>query len=268
MTSDIINTANNDILSSDAPKTTADNERENESKKEEEHNLTEFEEMFKAGAHFAYSRTKRHPKMSQYIYGVKNNAEFFDLEKTKESLENAIQFLRDLKNEDEKGLILFVGTKPGIEQIISKAAGNLEMPYVANRWLGGTLTNFKVLRNRVLRFEKLQKDIESGELEKYTKKEKIKINKEYDKMRKIFSGLEKLAGLPSVLIIVDPKEESTAVREARRLSIPIIAVLNNDCEPTYINYPIPANDSAPKSVEYIISKLVSGYKDESLNLEK
>lgn len=225
---------------------------------EENSDLTKFEEMFKAGVHFAYSRTKRHPKMKQYIYGVKNNAEIFDLEKTEQAVEEASKFLRNLA--EEKKLIFFVGTKPGVNKIIQKAASELNMPYVAIRWLGGTLTNFKAIRNRVVNFEKLKKDIEAGELEKYTKKERIKINKEFNRTEKNFSGLENLVSLPDTLIIVDPKEESTALREAKRLSIPIIAVLNNDCDPTGIAYPIPANDAAPKSVEYIMNRLVEGYK--------
>lgn len=226
--------------------------------KEENSDLTKFEEMFKAGVHFAYSRTKRHPKMKQYIYGVKNNVEIFDLEKTEQAIENAAEFLRKLA--EEKKLIFFVGTKPGVNKIIQKAASELNMPYVSIRWLGGTLTNFKAIRNRVINFEKLKKDIESGELEKYTKKERIKINKEFNRTEKNFSGLENLSSLPDALIIIDPKEESTALREAKRLSISVIAILNNDCDPTAIAYPIPANDAAPKSVEYIINRLVEEYK--------
>lgn len=258
-------TINNDALIGQNSAEPVRKDTEDKKGGEVDQNLEEFEKMFKAGVHFAYSRTKRHPKMAKYIYGVKNNAEIFDLEKTKESLETAIQFLRTLVKEE---LILFVGTKPGVAQVISKSAEEIEMPYVMNRWLGGTLTNFKVIRNRVLTFEKLKKDIESGELEKYTKKERIKINKDFGRMERIFTGLEKLTDLPKALFIVDPKEENTALREARRLSIPIIAILNNDCDPTGIAYPIPANDSAPKSAEYILGKLVSGYKEMFLNVNE
>lgn len=213
-----------------------------------------FEDMFKAGVHFAYSKTKRNPKMSSFIYGVKNNTEIFDLEKTEKMFEEAIEFLKKIA--EEKKTALFVGTKPGIGNIIEKAGKELDMPYVKDRWIGGTLTNFKVIRGRVTEFEKLKNDIETGAIEKYTKKERIKINKDFLKMGKNFKGLLRLTSLPSVLIIIDSKEESTAVREAKRMSIPIIAVLNSDCDPTGITYPIPANDAAPKSAEYLINRLI------------
>lgn len=227
-----------------------------------------FEDMFKAGVHFGYSKTKRNPKMSSFIYGVKNNTEIFDLEKTEKMLEEAVEFLKKIA--EEKKTILFVGTKPGIGNIIEKAGEELNMPYVKDRWIGGTLTNFKVIRGRVTEFEKLKNDIETGAIEKYTKKERIKINKDFLKMGKNFKGLLRLTALPSVLIIIDPKEELTAAREARKLSIPIIAALNSDCDPAGIAYPIPANDAAPKSAEYIINRMIYSVYSKTIlkNLEK
>lgn len=221
-------------------------------------NTEKFEEMFKAGVHFGYSRSKRHSKMAPYIYGIKNNVEIFDLEKTERCVESAADFLKTMFQ--QKKLILFVGTKPGISEIVKKAAEKTGMPFVVNRWIGGIITNFKIIRSRVSNFEKLKKDIESNSLEKYTKKEKIKINKEFEKMQKKFSGSELLTGLPDVLIAVDPKEEITAVREAKRMNIPVVAIMSNDCDPTNISYPIPANDMAPKSVEYIMNRLMEAFK--------
>ena len=218
----------------------------------------DVEQMFQAGAHYGYGKSRRHPSVSPYIYATKNKTDIIDLEKTGVMLGEAVQFVKSLGAQNKT--ILFVGTKPGVNKIIKKAANEIGMPNVANRWIGGTLTNFKVIRNRILDFEKLKKDIEVGELEKYTKKEKIKINKEFERMERIFSGLENLAVLPGALIIVDSKEEATALREARRLNIPVIAVLNSDCDPAAISYLIPANDAAPKSVEYNINRLVEGYK--------
>lgn len=227
--------------------------------------FTKFEEMFKAGVHFAYSKTKRNPKMSSYIYGIKNNTEIFDLEKTEERLVVALEFLKKIAA--EKKQILFVGTKPGISDIIKKAADDLNMPYVAGRWLGGTLTNFKVIRDRVNEYEKLKSDIETNNLQKYTKKERVKISKDFVKMEKNFKGISLLTAFPVSLVIVDPKEEDTAVREAKRLKIPVIAIMSSDCDPTGIEYPVPANDAAVKSVEYLIGRIVKEYKD-GLSLEK
>lgn len=215
--------------------------------------MERFEEMFKAGVHFGYSKSKRHSKMAPYIYGIKNNVEIFDLEKTEKCAESALDFLKTALQ--EKKMILFVGTKPGISDIIKKIAKEKGMPYVVNRWLGGLLTNFKAVRGRVLNFENLKKDIESNSLHKYTKKERVKINKEFERMERKFSGLESLTVLPDVLFVIDPKEENTAVREAKKLSIPVAAIMSNDCDPANITYPIPANDAAPKSVEYIINML-------------
>lgn len=233
--------------------------------------FTKFEEMFKAGVHYGYSKTKRNPKMASYIYGIKNNTEIFDLEKTEERLFAALEFLKEIAA--EKKSVLFVGTKPGISDIIKKAAEDLNMPYVAGRWLGGTLTNFKAIRGRVNEYEKLKNDIETGNLQKYTKKERVKISKDFVKMEKNFKGISLLVALPAALIIVDPKEEDTAVREAKRLKIPTVAIMSSDCDPTGIEYPVPANDAAVKSVEYLIDRIVKEYKiekpaEESLDKKK
>lgn len=225
-------------------------------------NLEELEEMFKAGVHFGYRKSKRNPKMSEFIYGIKNNTEIFDLEKTKKSLDTALEFIRSLG--EEKKQILLVGTKPGIGEIIKKAAEELDVPYTVNRWIGGTLTNFKIIKGRVNEFEKIRNDIDSDNLIKYTKKERFKIVKEFERMKKNFGGLEKLNSLPPAIFIVDAKEEETAVREAKRMLVPIIAVINSDTNPTGIDYPIPANDAAPKSVEYLVNRVVKAYKGEKL----
>lgn len=226
----------------------------------ENENLEKFEEMFKAGVHYGYSKTKRNPKMTPFIYGAKNNVEIFDLEKTFDFLGEALLFMK--KMSEEKKQILFVGTKPGVNEVVKKAAHELNMPYVSTRWIGGTLTNFKAIRSRVNEYEKIKKDIESENLQKYTKKERVRIIKEFARMEKKFNGLVKLISLPAALFAVDPKEEDTAVREAKRLLIPVLAVMNTDTDPTGIKYPIPANDAAVRSVEYLIGKIVEAYKTE------
>lgn len=214
--------------------------------------------MFIAGVHFGYSRSTRHPKMDPYIFGVRNNVEIFDLEKTKALLEKAENFLKELAAAGKK--IMIVATKPAIRQMVEGAVKESGLPYVCERWLGGTLTNFKVIRSRIDYFVSMRQKKESGELNKYTKKEISMINKELLRMERFFKGLEPLTSLPSALLIIDPGEEKTAVNEALALSIPIIAVLNSDCNPTGIAYPIPANDASISSVRYLLDSLLKSYQ--------
>lgn len=218
-----------------------------------------LEEMFVSGVHFGYSRESRHPKMKPYLFGLRNNVEIFDLGKTHACLDKSKKFIETLAKEGK--IILFVATKPGIRQLIEISARELGMPYVSERWLGGILTNFKVIRERVDYFVNLRQKKISGELNKYTKKEINRINKELNRLERFLDSLEPLKNLPAALIIIDPKKEKTALREARQMSIPVIAVLNSDCDPEGIAYPIPANDAALKSVKYLLNFLVKAYKD-------
>lgn len=218
----------------------------------------ELEEMFVSGVHFGYSRQSRHPKMKPYLFGLRNNVEIFDLEKTRDCLKKAEKFLESLAKEGKQ--ILLVATKSGMRQLVLTAASEIGMPYVSERWLGGTLTNFKVIRNRVEYFLDLRQKKASGELNKYTKKEISRINKELSRLERFFKGLENLTALPATLLIIDPKEEKTAAKEAKEMSIPIVAILNSDSDPTNITYPIPANDASVMSVKYLLNQLVKAYK--------
>lgn len=218
-----------------------------------------FEEMLKAGVHFGYSRSRRHPKVKDYIFGVRNNVEIFNLEKTRQKINEAKNFIKTLAKDGRK--ILFVGAKVESKSLIEKFAKEVEMPFVNERWIGGTLTNFKTIKSRVKHLEDLIKNKESGELGKYTKKEQIKIEKEINKLRSYFGGLDKFEDLPSAIIAVDTKKEKIAVAEARKISIPIVGILNSDCNLDKIDYPIPANDNSASSVEYILKELTEAYKE-------
>lgn len=218
----------------------------------------ELEEMFKAGAHFGYSLGSRHPKMKPYLFGTRNNITIFDLEKTYACLVEAEKFLTALAKEGKK--ILIVGTKPGIRQIAEETGKDLAMPYVSERWLGGTLTNFKVIKRRIEHFTDLRQKKATGELNKYTKKEISRFNQELSKLERFFAGIETLIALPPAVLIIDSKKEKTALREARQMSIPIIAILNSDSNPSDIAYPIPANSVSLKSVKYLLDKLAKAYK--------
>ncbi|MEK7090678.1 MAG: 30S ribosomal protein S2 [Patescibacteria group bacterium] len=220
----------------------------------------ELEAMFKAGLHFGYSQTRRHPKMEPYLFGMRNNVEIFDLEKTRVKLNEAISYIKELKNKNK--VMVIVGTKPQIQDLVQKAGGETGLPYVSRRWIGGLLTNFDIIRKRIDHFESLKQQRTSGTLEgKYTKKEINDIDKDLIKLEANFSGVVQLRKLPDALFIIDPKEESTALREAKRLDIPVIALASSDADPESAGYLIPGNDSARASVVYILDKVVGAWKN-------
>ncbi len=217
-----------------------------------------IEALFEAGAHLGYSKSRQHPKMKGYVFGVRNNIEIFDLVETDKKIKEAEAFLRQLGK--EKKLVLFVGAKASAREYIEEAAKAIGMPFVKERWLGGTLTNLKIIDQRLQYMERLEKEAESGELEKYVKKERMQKLVELRKLLRMFSGIRSLKILPAAVFVVDPAEEKTAVSEARRKNIPIISILNSDCNPTGIKYPIPANDSAGPVIKIILDRLVAAYK--------
>ena len=218
----------------------------------------EIEQMFKAGAHFAYKKTRRHPKMRDFIAGVKSNVEVFHLEKVHEKLKTALSFIEELGKDGK--VVLWVGTKPSASKAIREVAGNLGHPFVVLHWLGGTLTNFLVIRRRIDYLESLEKKKEIGELEKYTKHERLQIEEKIQKLARALEGIRLLKAMPAALFVVDSGEEATAVREAIKKHIPLVALLNSDCDPSQIDYPVPANDNAASSVSYILKKVEDAYK--------
>ena len=232
----------------------------------EKNTNSHFEEMLKAGVHFGYSRSRRHPKIKDYIFGVKNNVEIFNLEKTKQKINEAKDFLKNLAKNNKK--ILLVGTKVESRNLIEKMAKEINMPFVNERWVGGTLTNFKTIKGRIGYMNELLKNKESGELNKYTKKEQVQIEKKIAKLKSYFGGLDKIEELPSAIIVVDTKKEKIAVAEAKRMFIPVAGILNSDCDPDMVNYPIPANDNSVSSVGYILQELKEAYKEGLEEAEK
>jgi small subunit ribosomal protein S2 len=218
-----------------------------------------IEEMFKAGIHFGYSRSSRHPKMKDFLFGLKNNVEIFDLEKTDKKLSEAADFLKNLGREGKK--ILLVGTKTEAKDLIKKFAEDLNMPYVNERWLGGILTNFKGIRDRINHLNDLEKKKQTGELGKYTKKEQLQIEREIIRLKTYFEGLISLESLPSALVVVDSKKEANAVKEANSVSIPTVAIMNTDCNPDEVKYFVPANDNSRSSIEFILNELAKAYKE-------
>lgn len=216
------------------------------------------EEFFLTGLHFGYSKTRRHPRMKPYLAGLKNNVEVFNLEKVLVKLKAAETLLEELGQKN--GMALWVGTKPQAAPFIKAAAAALEHPSVHQRWLGGTLTNFTAIRKRVQQGMNLKREREEGQLGKYTKQERVKINKALERFDHVFSGLELLSRVPEILVIIDPKEELTALREATQLGILTVALLNSDTDPLSVTHSIPGNDNAPASIRAIIEALCYAYE--------
>lgn len=221
-------------------------------------NKERIDEMFKAGAHFGYSKTRRHPSVASYIFGVKNKVEVIDLEKTEELLSKAVEFVFNLAKEGRQ--ILFVGGKNEARGALKFAAESIGMPFVDGRWIGGTLTNFPEIKKRLTKLEDLVKQKEKGELSKYTKKERLMIDREIANLERFFSGISSMKDLPKALFIIDSKKEEIAVTEARKMNIPVVALTGTDCDISLINYPIVANDSSVSSITFFANEIAKAYK--------
>lgn len=207
-------------------------------------------DMLKAGVHFGHKKSKKHPKMDEYVFGVRNGISIIDLSKTKGKLAEAADFARKISEKD--GVVLFVGTKRQASKIIEAAAKKCEMPYVSERWLGGTFTNFDKILIGKKRLESLIEEQESGELaRKYTKKEVREIEREMKRLEIKFGGIRKISRIPDAVFIVDIVEEETAVLEALAKKVPIIAITDTNTNPSRISHPIPANDDAIRSIELV-----------------
>lgn len=215
------------------------------------------EELFKAGVQFGYARTRRHPRMRDFIAGMKSNVEIFHLEKVDELLTIALDFIENLGKEG--ATIIWVGTKPAAADCIQEIGETLEHPYVNHRWLGGTITNFDNIRKRITHWQNLLEQQRTGELEKYTKQERLMIQKEIDRLSRAFGGLVRYTAIPRAFFIVDAKEESNAFHEASLKQIPVVALINSDCDPLGVTYPIPGNDNAPESIRLILEKAKAAY---------
>src|SRR5271168_2866897 len=178
--------------------------------------------MFKAGVQYGFSKSRRHPSFSSLIFGVKNKVEIIDLEKANDFLTKAKEFVKKLAS--EKKTILFVGGKNEVKEAVRKAAQKIDMPYVAGRWIGGTLTNFSEIKKRIAKLEELTSAKEKGELEKYTKKERLLIDREIEHLTTLFQGIVKLQGAPDAILIVDAKQEDNAFQEAKMKHVPILSI--------------------------------------------
>jgi small subunit ribosomal protein S2 len=222
-------------------------------------NTIEIESLSKAGVHFGRQRGMRHPSAKNFIFGTKGNVEIFDLEATKTTLERALVAARAVA--EKGGQILMVGGKSEAKGAIKDAASSAGLPYVAGRFIGGTLTNFPEIKKRIARFESLTEQKEKGELAKYTKKERLLIDREIETLRNMFGGITPMRSLPAMLYVVDPRKENIAVREANHLNIPVMALAGSDCNMKELDFPIPGNDALESSIRLITDKIAHAYKE-------
>ena len=218
-------------------------------------------ELVDVGLFYGRTKSKTNPKMRSYIIGNRNGVEIINVLKTLEGLEVASAFLK--AKVQAGGVVLFVGTQPAAQDIVQTLALKLGMPYVVRRWPGGSLTNFKVISKRVEYFKKLKSDLASGALDKYTKKERGVMQHEIGRLSELMGGLEIMTRLPDALVVIDPKLHETAMREARRMKIPVVAFANVDADPDEIDYLVIGNNNARKSILWFLGKIEAAIEEGS-----
>ncbi|MBI5005339.1 MAG: 30S ribosomal protein S2 [Candidatus Lloydbacteria bacterium] len=220
---------------------------------------TEIDALFAVGAHYGYSRSRRHPSYVPLLLGNKNGVDVIDLEQTITRLNAAKTFAAELGKMGKQ--VLFVGTKSVAANLTKDTAQAIGMPYVNNRWIGGTLTNFSEIKKRVARLVTLRSKREKGELSQYTKKERLMFDREIERLEKNFGGIVNMSDKPAALFVVDFRNEKIAVGEAQEMRVPIIGLGSSDSDIKNIAYPIPANDAVQKSVAFFVQAIADAYKD-------
>ena len=215
--------------------------------------VIQMKQLLEAGVHFGHQTRRWNPKMAEFIFTERNGIYIIDLQKTVKKIEEAYYFVRDIAAEG--GTVLFVGTKKQAQDAIREEAERTGMYFVNARWLGGMLTNFKTIKKRIERLYQLEKMGEDGTMALLPKKEVIKLNLEHERLEKFLGGIKEMRDLPSALFVVDPRKEKNAIAEAHKLGIPVIAIMDTNCDPEEADYPIPGNDDAIRAVKLIVSTI-------------
>lgn len=218
-----------------------------------------IKKLLESGVHFGHQTKRWNPKMKKYIFGQRSGIYIIDLEKTARCVSDAQEFVKDLASKG--GKILFVGTKKQAQMIVEEEAKRCEMYYIQNRWLGGLLTNFDTVKKSIQRLKAIEKMNEEGVWKNLKKKEIAQLTKEKEKLDRDLGGIRDMGSLPQAVFIVDPKKEEIAVREANKLNIPVIAIVDTNCDPESIDHPVPGNDDALKSIKYITSLISSSIEE-------
>ena len=211
--------------------------------------------LLEAGVHFGHQKRRWNPKMREYIYTSRDDIYIIDLQKTVKQIEEAYDVLKKIAAAG--GTVLYVGTKKQAAEAMEENAKRTNMFFVNERWLGGTLTNFRTIKNRIKRLDEIEQMEKDGVFEALPKKEVIKIKKEYDKLNRNLRGIRNMKKLPNALVIVDPRAEETAIKEARKLKIPVIGIVDTNCDPDLVDYVIPANDDAVRAVKLVIGAITN-----------
>lgn len=229
-----------------------------------------MKQLLEGGVHFGHQTRRWNPKMAEYIFTERNGIYIIDLQQTVKNIEEAYMFLRNIAMNN--GSVLFVGTKKQAQDTIREEAERCGMYYVNNRWLGGTLTNYVTIKKRIQRLRELEDMQTNGMFEVLPKKEVAQLQLELEKLEKNLGGIKDMPGLPQAIYVVDPKKEHLAVHEARRLGIPIVAIVDTNCDPEEVDYVIPGNDDAIRSIKLITSKMadavLEGRQGEQLDMEQ
>lgn len=229
-----------------------------------------MKELLEAGVHFGHQTRRWNPKMAEYIFTERNGIYIVDLQKTLGKVEEAYEFIRSIA--DEGGTVLFVGTKKQAQEAIESEAKRCGMYFVSQRWLGGTLTNFKTIKKRIDRLFELEQMEADGTFEVLPKKEVLNLKGEKERLEKFLGGIKEMDRLPAALFVVDPKKERIAVREARNLGIPIVSIVDTNCDPDEVDYVIPGNDDAIRAVKLIAGKMadaiIEAHQGEQFHVEE
>lgn len=220
--------------------------------------LPKIEELLEAGVHFGHQVRRGHPRMRNFIYGARDGVHIIDLTKSEEFLKLACEFVYNLGKEGK--ILLIVGTKKQARPIVKEWAEKLKSPYFVERWIGGFLTNFEAISKNIKRLKELKDQKEKGELKKYTKKEQLLLDRQIANLEKDYKGVLDLEALPDAIFVIDAVSDNIAVKEANRLKIPIVAIADSNCNPQFIDYPIPGNDDAIKSIKILVEAVASAYE--------
>ena len=231
--------------------------------------VIQMKQLLEAGVHFGHQTRRWNPKMAEYIFTERNGIYIIDLQKTAKKIEEAYFFVRDIVADG--GTVLFVGTKKQAQDAIREEAERTGMYFVNARWLGGMLTNFKTIKRRIDRLYQLKKMNEDGTMELLPKKEVLKLNLEEERLEKYLGGIKEMKDIPSAMFVVDPRKERNAIAEAHKLGIPVIAIVDTNCDPEEADYPIPGNDDAIRAVKLIVSTIgnaiIEGKQGEQLSAD-
>jgi small subunit ribosomal protein S2 len=223
-------------------------------------NSSLIERLFGVGAHFGFKKSRRHPTVAPYLYGTKDGNDIFDLEKTADLIANAKTILKEAGMNGKT--VLFVGTKTEVVTLVKASAEKVSMPYVVNRWIGGMLSNFSEIKKRIARLSELESGAASGELErKYTKKERMMLGREATKLAHNFTGISAMAKLPDLMVVVDPRHDHIAVKEAHDMKVPVLGIMSSDCNVSLVDDPVLVNDALTQSVGIVLDELTAAFAE-------